>query len=308
MRTRQLESFIRVCELGSLSRAAAQLNIAQPALGVRISTLEDELGARLLHRGARGATPTAAGLYLLKEARAVLDHVEEIKKNVRRISSSVETFTLGMPPSISSLVAGRLLADIRAQLPAVRVNIFEDFSHALIGKLELGEIDLVLAFNIPRERQIESEAFLSDRLFLITAPGSPLDQEGDIRLEELSTANFVIPNHHGQIRAIFEKRMRDKSKSFNVTYEVNSMTAIKDLVARGLASAVLPLGAVARDVEQGLLVARRIDDEAAIRALFVAKATSLRKKVASEPLVTLLKRCVNSELLDNPAFEPLPRT
>jgi LysR family nitrogen assimilation transcriptional regulator len=305
MRTRQLESFIRVCELGSLSRAAAQLHIAQPALGVQITSLEQELGTRLLRRDARGATPTPAGLYFLKEARAVLDHIEQIKKNLRRMSSSIETFTLGIPPSVSSLVTGRLLAEIRAQAPAVRINILEDFSHALINKVELGEIDLALAFNIPTESPIESEAILSDRLFFITAPGSPFDQKSDASLVELSAANFVIPNNHGQIRAIFEKRMRETNSTFKVLYEVNSMTAIKDLVARGLASAVLPLGAVAGDVERGLLVARRINDDVAVRTLFIAKSASIRKKAASETLVSLVRMCVESELSGHPAFEPL---
>ncbi|HTI88742.1 MAG TPA: LysR family transcriptional regulator, partial [Alphaproteobacteria bacterium] len=76
MTLRQLHYFLRILELKSFSKAAANLHIAQPALGLQIRKLEDELGVPLLNRHSRGVTPTEAGLILREHAQTVLRQVE----------------------------------------------------------------------------------------------------------------------------------------------------------------------------------------------------------------------------------------
>jgi LysR family nitrogen assimilation transcriptional regulator len=80
---RQLRYFSKVVESGSFSKAANQLRIAQPALSQHVRHMEEELGVRLLHRGAQGVTPTEAGDRMLTHAKRILAEFAEIADSVR---------------------------------------------------------------------------------------------------------------------------------------------------------------------------------------------------------------------------------
>ncbi|MGE0315145.1 MAG: LysR family transcriptional regulator [Lautropia sp.] len=82
MNLRQLKYFVKVVEAGSMTRAAEQLFVAQPALGMQIRQLEEDVGVALLDRHSRGVTPTRAGALLLERARAILALVEQARSEV----------------------------------------------------------------------------------------------------------------------------------------------------------------------------------------------------------------------------------
>ena len=87
MELRQLRYFLGVCDAGSFLKASARLHVAQPALGQQMSTLEEELGARLLLRSNKGVTPTSAGKTFLEHAKLVLADVERASMAVREAGS-----------------------------------------------------------------------------------------------------------------------------------------------------------------------------------------------------------------------------
>ena len=82
----QLRYFLAVCEASSLTKAAAQLRIAQPALSRRVKALETEIGVDLLRRSARGATLTAEGRLYVEEVREILKRVHEAVHRVRAMT------------------------------------------------------------------------------------------------------------------------------------------------------------------------------------------------------------------------------
>jgi len=77
MELRQLRYFVRVVELGSISRAALDLDLVQSALSQQISRLESELSTRLLQRNAEGVLPTEAGVAFFREAQLTLRHADQ---------------------------------------------------------------------------------------------------------------------------------------------------------------------------------------------------------------------------------------
>jgi DNA-binding transcriptional LysR family regulator len=82
MSLEQLETVVAIAEEGALTRAARRLHISQPPLTRRLRALEDELGALLFERSARGMTPTPAGAAFLPRARAILASVEAARRSV----------------------------------------------------------------------------------------------------------------------------------------------------------------------------------------------------------------------------------
>ena len=91
MELRQLQYFVRVVELGSMSRAALELDMVQSAVSQQISRLESELATRLLRRTPQGVTPTEAGLAFFHEAQLTLRHAEQARRAAHqaRLSGAV---------------------------------------------------------------------------------------------------------------------------------------------------------------------------------------------------------------------------
>ena len=85
MDIRHLRYFLAIAELGSITRAAAQLNVAQPALSLHVKNMEAELGTQLLLRSKSGVTPTEAGHLLMQRARAILDDLDAKQRGIVRV-------------------------------------------------------------------------------------------------------------------------------------------------------------------------------------------------------------------------------
>jgi LysR family tcuABC transcriptional regulator len=106
MELRQLRYFVRVVELGSMSRAAVDLDVVQSAVSQQIARLEGELATRLLQRGSNGVTATEAGLAFFQQAQLALRHADEAGRAAQqsRLSGRV---SVGLAPTTASVLGRR---------------------------------------------------------------------------------------------------------------------------------------------------------------------------------------------------------
>ena len=154
MENRQLLYFTRIVELGSFTKAAAELRIAQPSLGQQVRNLEDELGTALLVRHSRGVKPTEAGAVLFQHASRILEDVRQAKEAVLALSSQpTGNVTIGMTPGISDLFAAKIVETCNRDCPAIRLNIEQDLSVRLVGRISL---DDTLAFALVSGMECEA--------------------------------------------------------------------------------------------------------------------------------------------------------
>ena len=125
MELRQLRYFVRVVELGSISRAALDLQLVQSALSQQISRLESELATRLLQRSSKGVTATEAGLAFFREAQLALRHADEAARAAQqsRLSGSV---SVGLAPTTASVLGLPLMQAVRERYPDVRLELRQD--------------------------------------------------------------------------------------------------------------------------------------------------------------------------------------
>lgn len=305
MRIRQLESFVCICELGSITQAAAALNIVQPALGAQISSLEEELGVQLLERGRRGTTVTAAGVYFLAEAKKILEHVSTVKKTIKTLApGEKEHILIGLTASLSAMLAGALAQDLSQLSHAVSVQVVEDMSHLLGERVARGDLDFALAFNVPDHKALRKRPLLQESVFFITSPNSPFGREGPIEMAELAKATFVIPTEKGQIIHLLKDAMIQYGLQLNVAFQVESMDAIKGMIADGVACAVLPYGNVGREVKAGMLIARRIVNPPLTRTLYMLQQANGTMSEAGREAEAVIAQSI-SLLAKNIAYEPL---
>ena len=262
MDLRQLEYFVRVAELGSFTRAAQQLRIAQPALSRQVRLLEVELRQNLLTRNGRGALPTEAGKLLMAHGRGILHQVERVKEDLGRIRGGLSgRVAVGMPTSVARVLAVPLTREFRKQLPDATIAISEGLSVAMQEALVNGRLDIALLYNAMPATDIELAPLLEEAMYLVkpAAPSLKMQRSASpikkaeskakavaakIALADIAALPLVIPTRPNALRNLVETRLGDIGLRPTIALEIDGVSAILELVADGAGCGVLPQSAV----------------------------------------------------------------
>lgn len=246
MELRQLRYLVRVIELGSISRAALDMDLVQSALSQQISRLESELSTRLLQRSPKGVTPTEAGLAFFREAQLVLRHAEQAARAAQqsRLSGSV---SVGMAPTTAAVLGLPLIRAMRERYPDVRLHMVESLSGHLTGMLNARQLDLAMLFNTRAGRRWSVLPLLEEKLFLIqsrrTLVGKPAAR---VKLAQLAGVPLILPTGSHGLRSTLESAFaRAKCKPMLVA-EIDSLAMLMDAVDSGLGHTLQPWAAVSR--------------------------------------------------------------
>lgn len=253
MDLKQLEYFVRVAELGSFTRAAQALNIAQPALSRQVRLLEVELRQNLLVRNGRGATPTEAGQLLLAHGRGILHQVARAHEEMGRARGALSgRVALGLPPSVARVLTVPLTRAFRLQMPEAQLSISEGLSSAMQENLLNGRLDIAVLYNPVPTPGIEHTALMQEKLLLVQArpPGlAEYPPPEPMGLQAVAALPLVIPTRPNAIRMRVESEMAALGCRPLIALEIDGVSAILDLVADGAGSAILSRHAVLRSVK-----------------------------------------------------------
>lgn len=268
---RQLRYFTKVIEVGSLTGAAEQLNVAQPALGLQIRHLEEELGVPLLTRHSRGIEPTHAGALLYKHALEILSAFSRARQEVMSFADTErEVLRFGITPSTMHLLGPDLLLEAREAMPSIFLSLVEELSFSLVSALEAGDLDAALSYQIPTRTQLKVQALYEEDLLFVSS--SDVDSSGAaIPFRDVSKRDLVLAGERDNVRALIEATAARLSMPINVVYEAQSIAATKSLVAKGVASTIIPYGSVAEELEAGTLSARKICAPDVARTLYLVR-------------------------------------
>ena len=265
MELRQLRTFVRVCELGSLGRAAADLGVVVSALSQQISRLESELSTRLLLRASTGVQPTDAGLAFLRQAQLVLRHADDAVRAAQqqRLSGHV---SVGLAPTTGAVLGLPLMLAMRQRYPEVRLHLVESLSGHLSEMLNARRLDLAVLFKTDGARRWSVLPLLDERLFVIAAKGLPgLKAGGPVRLSALRDLPLILPSGPHGLRSTLDTAFAAARVQPQVVAEIDSLTMLMDAVRAGLGATVQPGAAIAR-VDAGCLTVRVVADRDASRA------------------------------------------
>ena len=246
MELRQLRYLVRVIELGSISRAALDLDLVQSALSQQISKLESELSTRLLQRSPRGVTPTEAGLAFFREAQLVLRHAEQAARAAQhsRLSGSV---SVGLAPTTAAVLGLPLIRAMRERYPDVRLHMVESLSGHLTGMLNARQLDLAMLFNAQAGRRWSVMPLLEEKLFLIqsrrTQVGKP---PARIRVAQLAGLPLILPTGVHGLRSTLDSAFTRAKCKPTVVAEIDSLAMLMDAVDSGLGCTLQPWAAVSR--------------------------------------------------------------
>lgn len=252
MDLKQLEYFVRVAELGSFTKAALALDVAQPALSRQVRLLEVELRQNLLIRNGRGATPTEAGKLLLEHGRGILHQVERAREELGRVRGALAgRVAIGLPPSLARVLTVPLTRAFRTQLPEASLSISEGLSATMQEWLHTGRLDIAVLYNAMPAPDVEITPLLEEELLLVQPRPPGLAEEPPpppVSLLDIAALPLVIPSRPNAIRMHVEAAMAALGARPTIALEIDGVSAILDLVADGAGAALLSRHAVGASI------------------------------------------------------------
>ena len=288
MELRSLAYFVRVAELGSITRAAAHLHLAQPALTRHVQRLEEELGVALFTRANRGVRLTEAGQKLLDGATRILRDVERTGDEIRAQDAHPSgRIILGVTPTLCPVLVPDLFAAMRAEFPRIELKVM----HAGMIRLEEflidGRVDIALLSELSRSRLILSTGLGREEMVLVTRPGAR--PPGVVTGAELSRTPLVLGDG---LRAAMDALLAGRGIELKVAVEVNDHETIRLMVTRGVAASILPYSSVARECAAGLVEAHRLTADGIFRTLALGVRVSRSASLAREAVARAITAIV----------------
>jgi LysR family nitrogen assimilation transcriptional regulator len=289
MDVRQLKYFISIIDFGSLSKAAGQLGVAQPALSHQIASLEVELGKPLLVRTPRGVTPTDAGGRLYRHARTIIGQIEQAKYDIMEVEQDAGgTVTIGLPTSTAMVLALPILTHVRTHFPAIHLQLVEGLSGHLTELLANNRLDLAIIFRDRPVKGIEVEPLLEEDLFFATQATRPLAAETP--MSELAGIPFVLPSMMQSMRVLIDKSFARLGVELKIVAEIDSLPTIRTAVAAGVASAILPQSALWPSHEAYKIGLSRLIEPGISRPIGLCRPEGRPPTAASDIVADITKR------------------
>jgi LysR family transcriptional regulator, nitrogen assimilation regulatory protein len=290
MELRSLHYFVRIAELGSITRAAAHLHIAQPALTRHVQRLEDELEVTLFTRANRGVRLTEGGQKLLESAQRILRDLEragdEIRAHKAHPSGKV---VLAVTPTLCPVVVPELFARMRRHYPMIELKVV----HAGMVRLEEflvdGRVDMALLSEMSKSRLIRSTRLAEEEMVLVTRPRARL--QGVVSPEELSRTPLILGDG---LRAAMETLLAGRGIELQVEIELNDHETIRLMVQQGVGASILPHSSVHRECARGLAEAHRITEEGLFRTLALGVAVNRGASSAREAVVEIVAQVLSN--------------
>lgn len=251
MELRQIRYFVRVVELGSMSRAALELDMVQSALSQQISRLEGELSTRLLQRTSKGVVPTEAGLAFFREAQLTLRHAEQAARAAQQARLS-GTVSVGLAPTTASVLGGPLLRAMRARYPDVRLHLVESLSGHITAMLNARQLDLAVLFDTGTARRWSVMPLLKEKLYCIRSRQG-LDHKAPtrVKLAQLKGLPLILPTGTHGLRSTLDQLFTRTRYQPQLVAEIDSLPMLMEAVDTGLGATLQPWAAVGRFPDAG---------------------------------------------------------
>ena len=241
-----LKSFVTAVDARSLSAAAAQLSVAQPALSQHIASLEEHFKHRLLNRSNAGVTPTAAGNELYRHARIMLSHLEHVEREL--MNRTDESFIFG-PVSVglatystASALSMPLLQAVRGAYPGVNLFINDNFGLVLSEMVMTGRLDMAIIYAGSPMKGLTLQPLLTEDLFLIAPPGMELAQQDvqTISLRALAGVDLLLPSRMHFLRRMVDEAFARVGVVPHIRAEIESAETLRQAIQAGVGATILP--------------------------------------------------------------------
>jgi DNA-binding transcriptional LysR family regulator len=242
---RQLQVFEAIARLGSFTRAAEELYLAQPTVSTQIKRLTEAVEAPLFDQVGRGIHLTEAGEALLQASRQIFDALDRVEMKVADLKGLKQGYLRLGVITIAKYFAPGVLGAFCEKYPGVEVSLEVTNREHLVERLARNEDDLYIVGQIPRsDLDLEVIPFAPNPLHVLAHRKHPLASVRNIPLERLTEEYFIMREQGSGTRATVEQMFTDKGLKPKVRMELGSNEAIKHAIMARLGISVLSLHTV----------------------------------------------------------------
>lgn len=238
-----VESFLKVAELGSINRAATEMETTQPALARKMARLEHDLGTPLLIRGVRGVRLTDAGRTLFNGARPLLRQSSLLRDEVGKQQRT--QVSVGFPFSMHKRVTAPFVAQQLRDQPKVTLRAYEGFVHQLHEWMEQGLIDVAILDALSAQTlQVEHQFFAREQLALVGPAGAGLPAGTPATAEKVGACPLILPGRPNHMRLAVDTYLKINGQRLRRAADAESMSLSLSLVAGGFGYTIVPWSAL----------------------------------------------------------------
>lgn len=306
MDLKQLKTFIRVADTGSLSAASDSLRLAQPALSRQIRLLEESIGSPLFLRHGRGMQLTEAGQELHARVAGLVLQLEKSVDDVRLMESEPRgSVALGMMPTVSYVLSARIAVRVARELPGVALRIVEGFAGFLVEWVRRGEVDATFLYGPSSDLHLPVTELFFEELVLVGPASEKLESTNAVSVRDLTRFKLVLPSRPHGLRSVIERAAEKAKVQLSVQFEADSFRVLKDLVEAGLGYTILPRSAISREQESRIFSTTQLARPKIMRQVLLALPPGRAETRATRAVTSIVLDEIR-QMIDDGSWQSVP--
>jgi len=258
----QLQTFVRLAELGNFTRTAEELGVTPPAVTLQIRALSEHFGVALVDIVKRRPNLTHAGRFLAERSRGVIDSVAALERDMKQFTSGqAQPLVLGATVTVGNYILAPLLAEFEAKSSHGDIDVRVDNPTRLAALLHSREVSIVLGSDLPKDDGFDAYPFAADHLVLVVpAKGHRFSSRRTVRAMDLAGEVFVGREADSPTRVLAESELSAHGVRVHTKVVVPSLEGVTRAVEAGLGVAIVSWLVVERLLQQKRVHAVEIRD------------------------------------------------
>ncbi|MFC3747171.1 LysR family transcriptional regulator [Paenibacillus sp. GCM10012306] len=260
MITDALRVFVTVAEQRHFSKAAELLNLSQPGVSLHIKNLENELGAKLLHRSPKQVSLTEAGSILYRHAKRILSHYEDARQEIQLLQDEVTgSILIGASFTIGEYILPGKLAAFASQYPQVNIQVTIGNTQEIIGAIRGNQLDIgFVEGEVQASTDLEIIPYMKDEMIVVASSDHPLSESVVVEQAMLQNQVWVLRELGSGTRAFSDHFIQETGIEAKRSHVFTSSQGVKEAVAAGLGIALLSRWVVRKELAAGEITELRI--------------------------------------------------
>lgn len=254
MNFHKLRIFYTVAQRRSVTAAARDLLLSQPAVTLQVKTLERQLGLALFERGGARLRLTQAGEVLYRAAVSILHAKDEVERAIAELRDGrTGRLILGAGTTGGMYVLPRILQAYKARWPETEIVLHTGTTDQLLEKLLQNVLDMAVVGGPIEDRRFAVEPICTDDLVLIAAPSHRLAALPRVTLKDVGGSQFIVPEPGSRTRQLVERSLREAGVPFRVAMSLSGTEGVKKGVEAQLGIGIVSRYAVEAECRVGAL-------------------------------------------------------
>ena len=299
---RQIEYIVALQHSSSLSEAAKQLFVSQPALSQNLQKLEEELGVKLLDRRTHPIALTSAGMIFAEEGQKLLQMRDQMMQKMRNQQTGRrETFRLGISPFYSKYYLPILYPFLHEHYPALRLEVAEEISTRLEEMMIAGKIDLCFVPAEPKNPRLVYEEVCMEEILLAAPPDSllmhyaiPSSGLPYLDLKWVRDEAFIMLKSEQKFSHMCSTLLMSANIHPNVLYETMNWDTVHIMIANGMGVGFIPEVLLGAKVTNARPQYFRIANQKSVRTYTAAYCRDREINPYVKPIIDMFRTSVHA--------------